>query len=114
MRAADLCARLGGEEFGVLMLVSGPDEALHLANKLRRRIEEAQILVDHATEVQIAVTVSLGVATGTQSLENLLRLADSALYRAKEQGRNQVVYAFRRKHHQAAPARRARRWRTLP
>ncbi len=97
VRAADLCARLGGEEFGVLMLVAGPDDALRLAHKLRRRVQETRVVLEAGQKrTEIKVTVSLGVATGVQSLDVLMRLADGALYRAKEQGRNQVVYAFRR------------------
>ncbi len=110
VRSADLCARLGGEEFGILMLVSSPEDALRLAHKLRRRIQETQVSLDgKKKDKSIEVTVSLGVATGSQSLEALLRLADRALYRAKEQGRNRVVFAFRRQSADFGEEKRPRR-----
>ena len=110
VRSADLCARLGGEEFGVLMLVSSPEDALRLAHKLRRRIKETRVVLDDMKgDEAIEVTVSLGVATGNQSLETLVRLADRALYRAKEQGRNRVVFAFRRQSADFGEEKRPRR-----
>ncbi|RTZ73104.1 MAG: hypothetical protein DSZ00_07050 [Gammaproteobacteria bacterium] len=94
VRSSDVCARIGGEEFGILMRVSRVEEAMKLAQKLCRHLAEAAIpLKDQKQEKAVSVTASFGVTTGNFGLDALFRTADAALYRAKEQGRNQVVYA---------------------
>jgi diguanylate cyclase (GGDEF)-like protein len=81
--------RLGGDEFAVLL--PGVDEsmALEIAESIVARIDESDLAVG-------AITVSAGVATFPQhglERDSLIRLADGALYRAKEQGKNQVRLA---------------------
>ena len=83
-----LCARLGGEEFGVLLLVTKPEHACDVAESLRVCLMETQI---DCGEGLVSVTASFGVALGETTLEALFRQADAALYRAKELGRNRVV-----------------------
>ncbi len=91
LRSDDLCARLGGEEFGVLLLVDDGEQARKVAESLRCCLENAEISCgDH----EIPVTASFGVAVGRQSLEALFKQADAALYRAKKAGRNRVVCGF--------------------
>jgi diguanylate cyclase (GGDEF)-like protein len=93
LRETDLIARYGGEEF--CLLATGADQAgaLVLAERVRALIEKASF--DHDSR-RIAVTVSVGVSTWKQSLTEdaaeLIRKADTALYRAKEQGRNRVCW----------------------
>ncbi len=88
LRSDDLCARLGGEEFGVLLLVNDREQAREVAEALRCSLEDAKITCgDH----EIPVAASFGVAVGGKSLESLFKRADAALYRAKETGRNRVV-----------------------
>jgi len=94
VRSSDVCARIGGEEFGILMRVSGVEEAVKLAQKLCRRLACAAIpLKDKEKGEQASVTASFGVTTGNSNLDALFRAADGALYQAKAQGRNRVVYA---------------------
>jgi diguanylate cyclase len=84
-----LVARYGGEEFGIL--VAGTvEQAAELTEKLRETIAEDVI---EAEGHRIRVTVSAGVARleNRERLGDLVRHSDQALYRAKEQGRNQVV-----------------------
>lgn len=88
LRSEELCARLGGEEFGVLLVVTDPGDACKVAESLRTCLMETQIDCGNGL---VTVTASFGVATGGQSLGELFRQADSALYRAKELGRNRVV-----------------------
>ena len=82
-RDADIAARFGGEEFIVLTSGSHAEPANHLAERLRVAIAES------------GVTVSCGVAHYPNSKsrfpEDLIRLSDEALYKAKKQGKNQVV-----------------------
>lgn len=84
------CCRWGGEEFLVLVPMTTNDGARQLAETLRVVIESAE--VKFSAQV-IQPTVSIGVATVTQgqSIDELIRSADEALYAAKEQGRNCVV-----------------------
>lgn len=93
-RSIDLCCRTGGEEF-ILVLPSTNMPAAHvIAERLRKSIASKSFA---AGPVQgIPVTVSIGVATlanAEDTLDKLLKRADSALYAAKREGRNRVVQA---------------------
>jgi len=93
-RASDYSFRLGGEEFGLLFSTNNETQALHLANKIKNNIEELNI-AHSSSDVSKYLTVSLGLvcidfAELTADKDELYRLADSALYLAKEKGRNQV------------------------
>lgn len=95
-RPADLLARYGGEEFVIILPETGVDGAYEVAQQIRSAIEmcniphSASLITDH-------VTVSIGVAGGKISLadksQELIALADKALYEAKNGGRNQVRVA---------------------
>ncbi len=93
-RTIDLCCRTGGEEF-VLVLPSTNMEAAHvIAERLRKSIASKVFAAGPITG--IPVTISIGVATlsdAEDTLETLLKRADSALYAAKREGRNRVVQA---------------------
>lgn len=94
MRASDTLARFGGEEFAVILPDTYPDDSLHVAARLRAAVD--QLGLPHP--VHGAVTVSVGVAAvQTQQTKwmpaALLKAADDALYRAKQNGRNRVVQA---------------------
>ncbi|MGZ3416551.1 MAG: diguanylate cyclase [Polyangiales bacterium] len=90
IRREDLFARVGGEEFAVLLPEIGLDGAAQFADKIRKVVEAANF---HFEDVTINVTLSLGCAllkppytTG----EQLYKAADAALYSAKQNGRNRV------------------------
>ena len=87
VRQVDILARWGGEEFIVLLPETSGSEAAIIAEKLRR------LVVEDRNEYQIALTMSFGVAEYVQGddEDSLLKKADLALYRAKDQGRNRVV-----------------------
>lgn len=90
-RDAELVARFGGEEFVLLMTSAAPTAAQQMAERIRHTIEALQIS-NHGYSLQSVITVSIGVATvypsdSLQSAE-LLGMADAALYKAKQQGRN--------------------------
>ncbi len=92
-RETDIIGRLGGEEFGILLLET-PAEAAHaVADRLRCEVEASPIEHEGTT---ITVTVSQGVCTidSTQpylTIEQMRKVADRALYQAKELGRNRTV-----------------------
>ena len=85
LRSSDVFGRMGGEEFTLLLPQTAAAEALQVAERIRMALVEADITPTY--------TASLGVATtqcGAPSLEGLMAVADAALYRAKENGRNRV------------------------
>jgi diguanylate cyclase (GGDEF)-like protein len=86
----DLIARMGGEEFTVLLPDTDMESATAFAEKLRKRVEQTVVVVG---ENEIQPTISLGIAMNRKSsdLEDLLERADRALYTAKRTGRNKVA-----------------------
>jgi diguanylate cyclase (GGDEF)-like protein len=88
LRAVDMAARFGGDEFGLILPQAYPDGASIVAERLRERIEEIEIAgFGH-------LTASIGIAVFPQdapSRRELVSAADMALYRAKRAGRNRVV-----------------------
>jgi diguanylate cyclase (GGDEF)-like protein len=94
LRSFDLVARLGGEEFAVILPDVTEQRAWMVAERLRNSIAESPFAVTHA-EGQVSVTTSIGAAlithdpsTKTEALER----ADKCLYEAKQGGRNAVVF----------------------
>lgn len=87
-RAADVCARIGGEEFAVLLADTDAAAATAVAEKLREAVANSPMLWRGQT---LQVTVSVGVATHSDNLDTLLHMADTAMYQAKAGGRNRVV-----------------------
>jgi diguanylate cyclase (GGDEF)-like protein len=89
----DLPARYGGEEFALLMPGADLDQALAVAERLRRAVEE--LCIAHAACPNGRVTISVGVAAMMPGIEtdpsNLIEAADAGLYSAKRRGRNCVV-----------------------
>lgn len=94
LRDGELLARYGGEEFVVMPAQCSPQQAMQLAERLRKAIADAPI--ELADGRALRVTASFGVAsTGGPgaSLDSLLHAADEALYSAKRKGRNRVESA---------------------
>jgi diguanylate cyclase (GGDEF)-like protein len=90
-RESDLLGRIGGEEFLMLLPNTDLPGAKLLAEKLRQHIEE---LMPSVGATRIPITVSIGVAknhAGRESMADIRREADQAMYRAKTEGRNRVT-----------------------
>lgn len=88
-RKTDIIGRYGGEEFAILL----PETALAVAREVAERLRLEIQQEFQAGNQAIVVTASLGVAHNerTKTLADLIRIADDALYRAKDQGRNRTV-----------------------
>jgi diguanylate cyclase (GGDEF)-like protein/putative nucleotidyltransferase with HDIG domain len=95
LRHYDVPARFGGEEFSILLPETPPDQALEIAERIRRAVSARRYEVETSSE-PIRATVSMGVASyprdGADATE-LVHQADLAVYRAKLQGRNRVLDA---------------------
>ncbi len=92
-RASDFAFRLGGEEFGILFSYKNKEESLHYANSIKNKVEALKI--EHkANKVSPYLTVSLGLVVREgeklESIDTVYKLADEALYKAKESGKNRV------------------------
>lgn len=96
-RSTDLAARFGGEEFVLLMPETDTNAALGVANRIKETVESYPFVINNGGET-INRTVSIGVANLLEygdSAAALLKRADEALYRAKNNGRNNVKVAAR-------------------
>ncbi|HKC23068.1 MAG TPA: diguanylate cyclase [Gaiellaceae bacterium] len=95
LRHYDVPARFGGEEFSILLPETPPEQAMEIAERIRRAVAQRTFDVETSSE-PIRATVSIGVAgypkDGTDANE-LIHQADLAVYRAKLQGRNRVLGA---------------------
>lgn len=92
LRSVDIMGRIGGEEFAVMLPETSKDKALEVAERLRETVENMRVVLE-GNALPIQVTVSIGLVSLTskdKSLESLLKLADQALYQAKNSGRNRV------------------------
>jgi diguanylate cyclase len=89
MRARDFIARFGGEEFVLLLPQTSPAAAAQVAEVLRAAIEACPF---HFKGERVVITTSIGLSTfrSGERGDQVLKRADAALYRAKEQGRNRV------------------------
>lgn len=89
LRREDIIARIGGEEFAVLLPTIDKKEVLRVAERLRKAIETSMVL--SMDNQKVYFTVSLGIAYkdhGYCSVDDLLSIADNALYQSKSAGRN--------------------------
>jgi two-component system cell cycle response regulator len=92
VRAEDVCARYGGEEFVVLARGIDVGGAQVLGQRLRTRINLAEVAIPNGTlRVSASIGVSVLTKDGYRSAAELIAAADEALYTAKRNGRNQVV-----------------------
>ncbi|MCL1917091.1 MAG: GGDEF domain-containing protein [Peptococcaceae bacterium] len=95
-RSSDIVARYGGEEFVVALPFTPGDMAILLGEKVRERLQETPIPDPCDNSLDVHLTVSIGVTSPIPEphypLNTLIARADQALYKAKEDGRNRVVF----------------------
>jgi diguanylate cyclase (GGDEF)-like protein len=94
LRAYDVVGRFGGEEFVVLLPRTNSEDAFRIAERLRDHIAESPVSISPGDgSLRVAITVSIGIASlagAHRQLTDLLAAADTALYMAKDGGRNQT------------------------
>jgi diguanylate cyclase (GGDEF)-like protein len=92
LREGDFLARLGGDEFGLILpSVRHPDEIAHVAEKLIHQFSTPFTI--HGGEVTVGLSIGIATYPGSgDSVKSLFRAADTAMYRAKEQGRNRFQF----------------------
>jgi diguanylate cyclase (GGDEF)-like protein len=93
-RETDIVARFGGDEFSLVLPDTGAEGAAAVGERVRERIEAQRFLEDEGLNIQL--TVSVGVATlpdVAASAEELVKAADTAMYRVKDAGKNGVMIA---------------------
>lgn len=92
LRSYDVAARYGGEEFVGILPETPLDEAMAVAERVRTAIQQLTFVNKLQT---LRITISMGVATypgpGVDTIDDFIRIADEALYRAKSEGRNRVI-----------------------
>ena len=92
IRNEDIFARFGGEEFAIILKSTALEGAAILCERLRRLIEESQFKFEGN---ELTMTISIGYATlldkNFKTHEDILKEADTMLYRSKEEGRNRVT-----------------------
>ncbi|SKA94692.1 PAS domain S-box-containing protein/diguanylate cyclase (GGDEF) domain-containing protein [Paucidesulfovibrio gracilis DSM 16080] len=93
LRDADLLGRLGGEEFAAVLPETSAIQAKEVAERLREAVALARVPEASAPDGTIGVTISIGVAeyrSGRDTVDEILKAADKALYQAKNSGRNRT------------------------
>ncbi|MGA8145797.1 MAG: diguanylate cyclase [Candidatus Acidiferrales bacterium] len=102
IRPYDTLGRYGGEEFLIVLPTADSLGAVGVAERIRHAVE-AEPVITNAGEITITASLGVAVSKGTNSFdaEILLQLADGALYRAKELGRNRVELAVAPEHEDA-------------
>jgi diguanylate cyclase (GGDEF)-like protein/PAS domain S-box-containing protein len=91
LREVDIIGRIGGEEFAILLPETNLETAPEVAERLRQTVADTEI--ETGNQMSLHITVSIGVALPVKhshQIDNVLRRADTALYAAKNRGRNRV------------------------
>jgi diguanylate cyclase (GGDEF)-like protein/putative nucleotidyltransferase with HDIG domain len=116
LRGYDIPARFGGEEFSILLPETEPEEALEIAERIRKAVA-AKLFEVETSDAPLRATISMGIAAYPRDgndMTELVHQADVAVYRAKLQGRNRVLDAASDESLLAGPAKRAPKLAKIP
>ena len=90
IREPDIFARMGGEEFAIVMPETSQDDGVKIAERIRMEIEKTKLKCE---DKQIHVTISLGLSIfKNEKVYDFIERTDKALYQAKTKGRNQLIF----------------------
>ena len=90
LRDVDIVARYGGEEFVIFLAGVNAKKGKTVADRLRETISEIVVHSDEGDEVRFTVSIGISSSDISDNIDTLIKTADEALYRAKENGRNRV------------------------
>ncbi len=90
VRAGDMVARVGGDEFGVVFEATSIDEAASIGERMRKAAAE-ETFVAEARSFELGMSAGIVPFDGSEEIQALIDAADSALYEAKDAGRNRVI-----------------------
>ncbi|HEY5660877.1 MAG TPA: GGDEF domain-containing protein [Gaiellaceae bacterium] len=91
VRDVDVSGRIGGEEFAILLPETDNAGASRVAERMRRSLNEVSIPLSEGASIHVASSFGVAALSPGQTGDDLLRAADAALYRAKDEGKNRVV-----------------------
>ncbi|WP_238457829.1 putative bifunctional diguanylate cyclase/phosphodiesterase [Desulforamulus ferrireducens] len=92
IRDWDFLARIGGDEFAVIIEDIGQDEVLQLADRIRKAVYENEVIIADTTKLNLSISIGIVLINGALDYQKILSKADTALYKAKEEGRNKVAF----------------------
>ena len=90
VREQDIVGRFGGEEFILILKKAMLEQAVEVAERCRKSIEDTVIDLDDGRKLHISASFGIALAKPDANKEQITRLADEVLYKAKHQGRNRV------------------------
>jgi diguanylate cyclase (GGDEF)-like protein len=92
-RESDICVRFGGEEFVIVLPNTAFDASQNLAEKIRKKVEDARIVIPDNKDIKFTISVGISqVSKNDIKIESTLKRADEALYEAKTSGKNQTRF----------------------
>ncbi|RNC62958.1 MAG: putative diguanylate cyclase YdaM [Candidatus Dichloromethanomonas elyunquensis] len=92
LRETDILARVGGEEFAVILIESEKENAYQVSLRIQQKVKEV-IVESGNNEVQVTVSIGIGIRRDEdQTMDDIFRRADDALYKAKNSGRDRIVF----------------------
>ncbi len=94
LRAGDMIARIGGEEFLAVLPNTTHTEARVVAERLCQRIKDAPVVLDDGTIVPVTISIGLAFSNTAKSVADIIEDADQALLRSKSAGRNRVTISL--------------------
>jgi len=90
VRESDICARYGGEEFLLMLSNAGAESGMAVAEKVRAAVESSPCDIGDGKFLNLTASFGVAEMQGTDNINDVIDLADKALYEAKNNGRNQV------------------------
>lgn len=93
LREHDLLARFGGEEFVAVLPGSTGEQAIKIAERIRKRCEETQVSAPDGRLIELSTSIGVTEFEDGETIERTLARVDDSLYKAKDLGRNRVVHS---------------------
>lgn len=92
LRTTDFACRYGGEEFVIVLPKTSVADAMNLAERVRQEISVSTVQIENQQELHVTLSIGVGEYLNGETMELLINRADEALYKAKQNGRNQCIF----------------------